>query len=205
MGIAGTLTSTTTRRVLLAATGITGVAVLLDDPRDFLHHITSLPKYLKRAIEDPHQAMFVIRHANHPWLASLGYSLLDEARAGEQRHFGSAGAIDNEADAFRHAYASGLFVLRAMRDHGISASEAEHLSNEAGRAHEADGADNDAGRLSSKMDIANNAVGASLIGDGHRGGLWMTERDVERAAEDALAHGKLFEIDADRTSLTAAS
>lgn len=204
MGLIGELTATPVRKVLLAATGAIGIAALIDGPSDFVEHVKLMPKLVKRAIEDPHQTWFVVSHPNRPWLYSMGYEILNDSHAAERRNFGKADAIDNEGDAFRHAYAAALMTLRAMRDHGVSQSKAAALSHEAGVAHESDGADNPAGKLSSRMDLYNNQVGIKLVGSGRVDGIWLSEQELERKVLDALENGKLREIDPDQKRLTVA-
>lgn len=111
------------------------------------------------------QVGFVLTHPTKPWLAGLGLGVARDARAAQEQLYGMREPLDGPQDAFRHAYASALFSLRAMREHGAAPDDAHALAVAAGEAHEVDGQDNN-DSFSRAMDTFNNAAGTSIVGDG---------------------------------------
>lgn len=188
-----------------AATAV-GVAVLPDDWRDRLFRA---PDLLARAVHDPHQAMFLVRNLDHPWLAAQGEGVLRAARQAEARRYGPGDHLDDDADAFRHTYAAALMTLRSMRDHDVGAADAQQLTVELGDAHEQDGPDpleqDRAGHdnaAASDMDRRNNRAGAALVGDGHAStGDWLTEGELRARVATAVDGGSSWRLAADGTSL----
>lgn len=152
-------------------------------------------RQLNSAFQDRRaQGWFVLKHLNHPWLASTTLQAASDARAQQHAIFGSAQPLDGPHDAFRHAYAGALLSLRLQRDRGMSAEQAADLTREAGDAHEQDGQDNspEAGA----MDRFNNAVGIKIASTAHAaGGSWVSEQDLINQVVNAMATGRLQVVD----------
>jgi hypothetical protein len=150
----------------------------------------------RMAIEQPHTASVVLRNPHRPWLASTARSAHMDALHAQKALFGSmAGHVDDEVDAFRHAYASGLLNLRIMHDRGVAPDRARRLVEAIGRAHELDGIDNGL-RLSSRMDDLNNLAGLRIVGNGRLpGGSWIGEQALQQRVLDALRGGQLVTIE----------
>lgn len=143
------------------------------------------------------QLWFVLSNPTKPWLAGMGLRVASDARAAQEQLYGRREPLDGPQDAFRHAYASALFALRAMRDHGVPQAEAAQLAIEAGEAHEVDGQDNN-DEHSRSMDFANNLAGTQVLGDARaRAGEaadtagFVTEAALRARILDALAAGQL--------------
>lgn len=192
-GIVGTIP----RKIALSAVGALALATALDGPKRMRERLDSVVGFTKHPFEDPHQTLFVIRHASKPWISGLARSVLDASHGAELSRFGSNGNVDGQGDAYRHAYAAALFTLRSMRDHGMSAPTAIHLTVSAGDAHERDGADNPAGKRSAEMDMLNNELGAKLVGTGQSGITWISESELETRVWDHLIGGSFRYLDAD--------
>lgn len=149
------------------------------------------------ALDRRAQLWFALSNLTKPWLAGMGLGVMDDARAAQRQLYGGREPLDGPHDAFRHAYASALFVLRAMRDHGVPRAEAAKLAIEAGEANEVDGQDNN-DEHSRSMDFANNLAGIEVVGDGRaRAGEaadpdgFVTEAALRARIVDALAGGRL--------------
>jgi hypothetical protein len=151
---------------------------------------------LRTAIDQPHTAAVVLRNPHRPWLADTARLAHMDALRTQEALFGSmAGHIDDEVDAFRHAFGSGLLELRLMRDRGVSQDTAGRLVSAIGRAHELDGVDNVAS-LASRMDDLNNAAGLRILGDGRLpGGAWIGEAALRDRVLEALRGGELRVIE----------
>ncbi len=188
-------------RTVAALTGTAGALVLIDGPDDAVSKLATAGQLVRRAVEDHHQALFVLARLDRPWLARVGYAVYDDAKAREQQHFGRGDHLDDDGDAFRHAWAAALMALRAMRDHGMSRPDAARLVIGLGDAHERDGADNAA--LSAQMDRVNNRRGVELVGSGRAGAGWISEFELEQHVLDAVRGGRLARVAADGGSLVA--
>jgi hypothetical protein len=150
---------------------------------------------LKMAVENPHQLGVVLTNPHRPWLAGTARIAHTDALVAQEQLFGSmAGHVDDEVDAFRHAYASGLLKTRVMRDHGLSMAAADKLVTRIGRAHELDGLDN-VSKLSALMDLHNNTRGLELVGTARAGvggsAPFITEQVVRDRVLAALEGGGL--------------
>lgn len=191
----------TWQKVAVGVAGAIGVAVLVDGPGDAFDKARRGVKLAARGVQDPHQGWFVVSNLHRPWLAEVGYGVLDDAKAAERGRYGASDHLDDDADAFRHAYAAALMTVRAMRDHGATQAEAARLVTGLGDAHERDGVDN--GAHASEMDRHNNRVGVELVGDGRQGAGWVTEAQVEQLVVDALEAGRLQRLADDGSGLVA--
>lgn len=147
------------------------------------------------------QIGFVLQHPTKPWLLPMGLGVAKEARRAQESFYGRREPLDGPQDGFRHAYAAGLFSLRAMRDHGVPADEAHSLAIDAGAAHEADGQDNN-DEFSRQMDIANNLTGTRLMGDGRAlpgedadANGFVTERALRQRVLLGMAAGTIQLVD----------
>lgn len=143
------------------------------------------------------QILFVLRNATNPWVAPTGLAVARDAKVAQDQLYGTWDPKDGPQDAFRHAYAAGLFSLRAMRDHAESPETAHRIAIGAGDAHEVDGQDNN-DDFSRAMDTANNRAGITIVGDGRaRAGEqadpsgFVTERALRMRVLEALAAGDL--------------
>lgn len=147
---------------------------------------------LGEARRQPHTATVVLSNPHRPWLAKFARIAHNDAMAAQMQLFGSAsGHIDDEVDAFRHAYASGLLKLRMMRDNGLTERAASKLVKKIGRAHELDGLDNPSA-LSALMDLFNNDAGIRLLGSGRTtNGAWIAEPALRTMVLDDLRSGGL--------------
>lgn len=145
---------------------------------------------------DHRQSMkFLVTHPTRPWLGPLGNDTKDAARAAQRSRFDNGWSTDDAGDAFRHAFGSGLFALRLMRDRGESQAAAADLVREAGIANEQDRWD-DASTVSHDMDLSNNASGVRITSDGRRAdGSWLSDHELEQRVYDATSSGQLVMID----------
>lgn len=147
------------------------------------------------------QIMFVLRNPMNPWIAVTGIGVARDAKAMQDSMYGRWDPLDGPQDAFRHAYAAGLFSLRAMRDHEETPDGAHRLAIGAGDAHEVDGQDNN-DAFSRSMDTANNLTGTQVIGDGRAlpgeaadSAGFITERALRDRVLTALRDGRLQVVD----------
>jgi hypothetical protein len=190
-GMRGALVGAGIGAALLALDRLTGGQV-----KQQLDHVS---------LERRAQVLFVLRNPTRPWLASTGLRVARDARAEQERLYGSDRTPDGGQDAFRHAYATGLFTLRMIRDRGEQPDLARRLAIAAGAAHEVDGQDNN-DELSRAMDLANNDTGGMLAGDGRpRAGEpadehgFLTEPALRERVLAAMADGKLQVVDRSTT------
>lgn len=142
-----------------------------------------------------HQILWAVRHIGTPTAAFDAKHAYNEARTVQNERWGDAPHIDDGVDALRHAYGAARLVSTMMVERGMSAEQAIELTISAGHAHELDGVDNTA--ASSRMDEANNRVGARLGADlvARTGGApGVTE--LYEAVLAAVADGELQVVEA---------
>jgi hypothetical protein len=151
---------------------------------------------LRIALEQPHTAGVVLRNPHRPWLAGTARVAHMDALSAQQSLFGSmAGHVDDEVDAFRHAYASGLLKVRLIQDRGLSPETSGKLVSAIGHAHELDAIDNVA-KLSSRMDEFNNIAGIGIAGTGRSAsGARLGEQALSTRVLDALRQGELRTVE----------
>lgn len=147
------------------------------------------------------QILFVLKNPTNPWIAGTGIGVARDAQAMQDSLYGRWDPKDGPQDAFRHAFAAGLFSLRAIRDHGETPENAHRLAIGAGDAHEADGQDNN-DDYSRAMDVANNLAGTQVVGDGRAlpgedadADGFLTERGLRDRVLGALHDGRLHVIE----------